>query len=648
MTASVQVVVCMDTEGPCADPGNPELLGTWPLVDAAMDKLFAPGFRARYPDPAGGQLKMGWFFLTWTGFRTNPRRRAFGYHAVRDHYLERWGDRIAACGDEQAWHYHHPAASGIGNEWGLDWSFGREYEQILSRQILERGWFPSCYRAGGTIEDAVSSRWVDAWFPVDYSNRAPVCLPGLVDWSTGVAEWGLYHPSPEDFRRPGAGRRRLARTLDLVTGAHVLSESDVEEAFARAAAGRTAILSVFDHDYRDIEGRLDDFRALVQRVSSRYPAVPWRYAAPLQAVWAAVGAPRPRRLELDAAAVDGAVHIWSSEPVHQSIPWLAVRTCGGEVLHVEEGLERLDERRWRWTPAGGLDWVEAGLGVSTDLGASAVARLSPEDGPAAAFLRQPLQRHPTRPWSIWEHSKLFPQLSVGRAAGEAVEMDSVRQALDILQPQLVAGATLLDVGCAAGHLARSLPPGVEYYGIDPYERAIEIGRLLLGREGLPPERLRALALEELPPDEVFDLVVCLSTLYFFPDFRLPLEIMARAARSRLVVRASFGERTEVRYLPDVLLEQPFHAMRAYFGIFSRDDVEAFLAGEGFRVQWVEDRRQRERFGGRPEPVGGIDLPYEFLVAERIAPPPSVDAILGERFGAAAAAWHERGEEGSNP
>ena len=57
-------------------------------------------------------------------------------------------------------------------------------------------------------------------------------------------------------------------------------------------------------------------------------------------------------------------------------------------------------------------------------------------------------------------------------------------------------------------------------------------------------------------------------------------------------------------------------MRAYFSVFARGDVEAFLRDEGFSVQWVEDRRQRDRFGGEPEVVGGIPLPYEFLVAER--------------------------------
>jgi SAM-dependent methyltransferase len=605
----------MDTEGPCDDSSNPDLLATWDGVDGAMGRLFDPAFRERHLDPGGGCLRIGWFFLTWTGFTSNPRGRSFGYHAIRDHYLERWGTEIAAYGDEQCWHYHHPPASGIGNEWGLDWSSSDEYERILSRQVLERGWWPACFRAGGTILTPVSSRWVDRWFPFDYSNRAPLSLPGLVDWAPGIADWTLYHPDPEDFRRAGAGRRRMARCLDLATGVHVLGEDDVEDAFARAETGRSAVLAVFDHDYRDIAGRVDAFRSLLHEVASRHPLVEWRYAAPAEAARAALGSARPRRLELDAAVSDGAVHVWSSEPLFQSIPWIAVRTKAGEVAHVEDGLLRVDETRWRWEPA--VDWTTAAFAGSTDLGEATVASIDAQTGPGDLFLRSPIRRDPVRPRSIWEHTKRYTRSAVERSAGREPELDAAAQARDLLAERLDGGDSVLDVGCGAGHLWHSLRRlDVEYHGIDSSRRAIEIGRLTLASAGLDPFRLRALAVEKLPPDERYDAVVCLSTLLYAPDFRLPLEAMTDAARRLLVVRSSFGESTEVRYLPDVLLEPGFEEMHAYFSIFSRTEVEAFLLAKGFRAEWVEDRRQRDRFGGEPEVVGGIPLPYEFLVAER--------------------------------
>jgi len=371
MGAPVHVVLCMDTEGPCDDPANAELLPDWEAVDAAMDKLFHPGFRAQMPDSDGGLLRVGWFFLTWTGFTTNPRKRDFGYHRVRDHYLARWGTQLDGYGDEQCWHYHHPPASGIGNAWGLDWTVSEEYAAILSRQILERSWFPACFRAGGTILTPASSRWVDAWFPVDYSNRAPLALPGLVDWSSGVAEWTVYHPHPEDFRCPGPGRRRLARCLDLATDVYAIKRSDVVAAFERARSGEPAVLAVFDHDYRDIAARVDGFRELVADVAAEYSDVPWRYAAPTEAVRCALGA-HADTLELEVAAVGRGVEIRSSAPLFQSLPWLAVQDGDDSVQHVVDDIVRVDATRWRWRPSS-LRGKQAAVAGSTDLGATAVA-----------------------------------------------------------------------------------------------------------------------------------------------------------------------------------------------------------------------------------------------------------------------------------
>jgi SAM-dependent methyltransferase len=282
---------------------------------------------------------------------------------------------------------------------------------------------------------------------------------------------------------------------------------------------------------------------------------------------------------------------------------------------VEDELLRVDETRWVWRPS--REWEEAAFGASTDAGGAAVASVRPAQGPGEAFVAGAVGVHPRRPRSIWEYTKSYTRSCVGRSAGREPEMDSAAQTCRLLETRLRPGESVLDVGCGAGHLYRSLLPlALEYHGVDSYRRAIEIGRLTLAELGLPASRLRTLSIEDLPPEERYDAVVSLSTLLYAPDFRLPLEAMARAARRWLVVRSSFGEATEVRFLPDTLLEPGFETTRAYFSIFARGEVEAFLRDEGFEVEWVEDDRQRDRFGGEPEVVGGITVPYEFLVARR--------------------------------
>jgi hypothetical protein len=104
-----------------------------------------------------------------------------------------------------------------------------------------------------------------------------------------------------------------------------------------------------------------------------------------------------------------------------------VRTPDGAVRHVEEGLVRLDETRWRWTPPQGVEWDRLGVAGSTDLGASAVAVVDQATAPArCSFASAPSPA--ARPGSVWDHSKLLVEQSVARAAGEAPEMDDARQA----------------------------------------------------------------------------------------------------------------------------------------------------------------------------------------------------------------------------
>ncbi len=632
----------MDTEGPCDDPGNPELLKNWDLVETAMDKLFEPSLRRYLPDRTGKHFRIGWFFLTWTGFATNPRGRDFGYHRIRDHYLLKWGEVIEKWGDEQAWHYHQPAASGVGNEWGLEWGRPPEHLSIITRQILERGWFPTAYRAGGTIMDAESARWVDDWFPIDYSNRAPLHLPGLVDWSMGQEEWGLYHPDTEDFRRPGAGRRHMARCLDLVTGVHSLSESDIEEAFRRAESGQPAILSCFDHDYRDIEGRILDLFGMIRSVSSRFSNVPWVYSTPTEAVRRYLGTEPVARLDIEAVRSGDDLHIWTSAPVHQSIPWIAVQRLG-EFAQLTRDIHRSAERHWV-ANLHGLDWDQIGIGCSVQGGTGATLTIENDGDYRHSYHDVVAPRSATAPHSVWEHTRYYSELCSQRASGELPQTDSVIQALQLASPDLVEGSRVLDVGCGAAHAWRDLGRlGVVYQGIDSSERALQIGRAL--QKDLPQESTIHQDLNTFWSEKPYDVILCLNFLHFQPMFHLPLEIMARLADKCLVVRSCFGHETEVRFVPDVLLEPGFQSMRMYANVFGRSQIEDLLELEGFEVEWVEDQRQRDVFAGQPEVVGGISFDYEFLVARRVRERPSHEEIIGPDFSEPALLWRDEKRAG---
>ena len=109
--------------------------------------------------------------------------------------------------------------------------------------------------------------------------------------ATLAAITGLSDPR----RATPDARPELARRL-----LHALSDADVDEAFARAASGRPAILSCFDHDYRDIAERIDDLREVFVTLHRQGLHVaagdPWPFDGPQSR--AAIGtsaAPLPRR-----------------------------------------------------------------------------------------------------------------------------------------------------------------------------------------------------------------------------------------------------------------------------------------------------------------------------------------------------------------
>lgn len=222
--------------------------------------------------------------------------------------------------------------------------------------------------------------------------------------------------------------------------------------------------------------------------------------------------------------------------------------------------------------------------------------------------------------SIWEHSTLFRVACEERTMRVAPEMDCARQLTDILRPRFRPGMTVLDAGSAAGHYYHSLKPlGAEYYGIDSSPMAVSIGRKNMPQHGLPASRLRHLAIDQLPETERYDVVFCFNTLMYCANYHQPIEILCRATRSSFILRDIFADRTTYRWEADVLLDDPWKDLHAYFNIWGRDELRSYIERQGFTVEIVEDRRRREKFGGTPEVVGGISLPYEIMICERKSP-----------------------------
>ena len=217
--------------------------------------------------------------------------------------------------------------------------------------------------------------------------------------------------------------------------------------------------------------------------------------------------------------------------------------------------------------------------------------------------------------NIWEHTResLF-DLYAKRARNELPEMTCHAQAVELLVPFIRPGFKVLDAGCGSGYLYwsfvdRDLP--VEYHGLDYTESFIRIGRENLPPEAKAHENLRLGSIEEF--NGRYDGVVCVNTLFCLPDYRQGLENLCRAAREVLVLRTTLDKETLIRYETDDYLDQGWKDLRAYFNIWSMDEVMAFITDQGFEIRHVVDQRTNDQ----PEISAGKPFPWKFLLARRV-------------------------------
>jgi SAM-dependent methyltransferase len=217
-------------------------------------------------------------------------------------------------------------------------------------------------------------------------------------------------------------------------------------------------------------------------------------------------------------------------------------------------------------------------------------------------------------YSIWEHSATIRELYAARCRGEAEEMTCVAQAAELLAPRVMAGDSLLDVGCGSGyffHALRRRGIPVEYHGIDAARPLIEIGQSILPAFGLPPERLRVLRIEDMAAS--VDHVVCMNVLTNVDNYHRPLERILDAARKSVILRESCREVGDYRYVVDRYLDGG-RPLRVHVNTYPRAEWVAFIRDRGFDVEVITDVRS----GGEVEMV--IDEPHHwtFFAATRRA------------------------------
>ena len=372
----------------CISPKRLNLLNNLEAIDRMLDHLFDQSFRYRLKDDFGKPYRFSWFCIDHVGFESNPRLRLLGYHTILRHYIERIRSASEHFGDTVQWHYHSIPFNRAAHCFGLNWSFTNCHIEIFSRRLIDFGLMPSAYRPGGWIERPDMNLWLEQWVPFDYGNNSlntPVQQPDykggrLADWSRASLSWCGYHPSLKDYQVAGELKRTIFRCLSLDARTGSISQADIELAFEEAMQGKRPVLSVTNHDNRDMVSEIEHFWSILQKVARKFPQVQLKHCDEITAARESLALQPLPELKLRIRWDENTLFVESSHDLWGPQPFLAMKTLDGRYLH--DNMAFHGNRLWSYTfdwmtiPKNALDTVA--LGSHDAYGNTTVVRLNME------------------------------------------------------------------------------------------------------------------------------------------------------------------------------------------------------------------------------------------------------------------------------
>lgn len=375
--------------------GNLAYMRSWDQLTGMLDRLDGEDVRLALPDSDGNGWLMNWHCVSHHGFdpAKNPRCRDLSMHGVFDRYRERV--KTSRWRDGLHWHFHPVPRSRQANHSATAYFTSPEIFEIISRRVLERGWFPCVNRPGFHSERPDSHWFLEQWIPFDYANARSAeeaaqtdQLHGrFSDWRRAPDDWSVYHPHHDDYQVPGLCRRAIGRCLYLGGRVNRLRQEEVHKAFAEARE-EDCILSMCSHDFRDLTLDVAAIQEMLRRAARDFPDVAWRYEDGARAMRAVLGLAEtpPARFELSLEAIDGEQHlltIRSDQPPFGPQPWFCCKMRDGAVWHdnLDIGNAPLE---WTYTfdeqTARLKDLERIGVAMNTASGRTTVTALDPATG----------------------------------------------------------------------------------------------------------------------------------------------------------------------------------------------------------------------------------------------------------------------------
>lgn len=329
----------------------------WDMLRKSLETITTDEFRNQLKDSNGHGWVYSWFCMDHVGFTgENPRRRDVGYHHIFDKYMEMVKKQDK--GDIVQFHHHPVSHSGNYHECGTAFWGRSTLNDILTRRIIDRSWFPTAFRPGFHTERPDSHWFLEQWIPFDYGNQAmkedetnqlDMMNGRFGDWRKAPIEWKPYHPSHDDYQKKGNCHRWITKCLNMNARIREISQEDVLEAFKTAQENGKAILAFTDHDYKDMKYDIERVRHFLKNAVVEYPKVKFEYTDAITAMRKCCNIPS-KDLEMNCKIVyDNKIRlqVLTKEKIFGPQPYLALKTFDND--YIWDNFDFEGENVWSYT-----------------------------------------------------------------------------------------------------------------------------------------------------------------------------------------------------------------------------------------------------------------------------------------------------------
>ena len=330
-------------------------LSSWDQIDKMNETVMSLDWRASMPDSNGEPYVISWHCMDHVNFQNNPRGRAMGYHAIFEYY-ERMLKASDLHRDQINFHFHPPSISGDAHRVSAGLNINVLHNEILARRVIDKKWFPTVYRPGSHTETLDINVWLEQWIPFDIANLNTGNIEDVLrlhpipgrfgDWRGSTTEWEIYNPDLYDYRQPGCLKRYISRVQNLNTRYANIDKEELVKAFAAASLGKSPLISVTNHDFRDMQKEVEQFYDLVSTVASEYPNIKFRWCNAVEGFRASLGLKKNAVPTASASIRDNILCVGSDTEIWGNQPFLAIKTHDGRYFRDDFIIE--DNQIWNY------------------------------------------------------------------------------------------------------------------------------------------------------------------------------------------------------------------------------------------------------------------------------------------------------------